>query len=85
MLVFSSSGEWGLLFSGSAWAARLSGVPCGAGPQGAQARAVREPGLSMGPAVAHGLSLVAPGTWDLPRLGIESVSPALVGRFFFYH
>ena len=31
--------------------------------------------------VAHGLKMLQ-GTWDLPRSGMETVSPALAGKFF---
>ena len=30
----------------------------------------------------RGLSHVLRGIWDLPRSGIESMSPALIGGFF---
>ena len=67
---FSSCDEQGLLSSCTAWASQCRGFsPCG--PRALEYR------LS---SWAHGLSWPR-SMWDLPRPGIELVSPALVDRF----
>ena len=67
----SSCGEWGLLRSCGSRASHWGGLSC-----------------CRGRALEHRLSgcgaqaLLLCGIWDLPRSGIEPVSPALAGKFF---
>ena len=68
---FSSCGEWGLLFVAvCGLLIAVASLCCGAQALGARASVV----------VTHGLSCsTATNMWDLPRPGLEPVSPALAG------
>ena len=91
--VFVTSESWSLpLSSCSGRAFHCGGVSCGAQALGAWATVVAAHGLSCcgswildtgSVVVAHGLRLLC-SMWDLPRSGIEPMSPALAGRFFFF-
>ena len=70
--VFSSFGEWGLLFIAVLRFLIAVSSHCGAWALGTRASLV----------VAHGLSCPVASMWDLPQPGIKPVSPALAGRFF---
>ena len=84
MQAFSSCDEWRRLSGCGVWASHCGGFSC----CGAQALG---PGLgsrgswvySTDPVVeTHGLSCSKTGRWDVPRSGIEPMSPALAGGFF---
>ena len=64
-------------------ASRCGGFPCGAQALGRGGSVVVAPRLegTGSIVVVHGLKLLQ-GIWDLPRSGMEIVSPALAGEFF---
>ena len=75
---FSSCGEQGATLCCGARASYCGGFSCcGAQAVGAQVSAVVAHGLSSCGAWAELLH----GMWDLPRPGLEPVSPALAGGF----
>ena len=81
--LFSSWGEPGLLSSCDVWALHWSGFSCGPRALGCSDFSSRS-----SQALEHWLNSCGTGAqllggmWDPPRLGIESMSPALVGGFF---
>ena len=82
--LFSTCGEWGLLSSREAWDSRCGGVSWGGSIAAEHCLWVTRASV----VAAHGLrssgtqSQLFCSMWDLPRPGIESVSPALAGWFF---
>ena len=77
--LFSSCGEWGLLFvSVQKLLIGLDSPAAEHGLQGRQASAAEVRGLNSCGTQAQSLHIM----WDLPRPGIKLVSPALAGRFF---
>ena len=86
---FSSCGEWGLLFVAVCGLLIAVASRCRAWALGTQASVVVARGLSSCGlrALEHRLSSCGAqaqflhGMWDIPGPGIESMSPALAGRF----
>ena len=85
---FSSCGKWGATLRCGVWASYCGGFSCcGAQALGAQASVVAARRLSSCTSWALERRLSSCGTrasllrgmWDLPRPGIESVSPELAG------
>ena len=73
----------GLLSSCGAWVFHCGSLSCAAralGHSGFGSRSSGAPAHRLNSCGAYTWSLC--GMWDLPRLGIEPVSPALAGRFF---
>ena len=91
MRAFSSCGERGLLFCCGAGASHCHGFSCGAQPLGARASVVVAHGLSSCGSRAVERRLSSCGAraellrslWDLPRPGLEPMSPA--GRWILNH
>ena len=72
--LFSSFSEQGLLSSRCPWTSLCGGFPC------CRAQALGHTGFSSCGTRAQ-WALVTQGMWNLPRPGIEPLSPALAGRF----
>ena len=82
--LFPGCGDRGLLSSCGAWASHCGGYSC-CGATGSRACGLQQLWLSDSRARAQELwytVLIARGMWNLPRSGIEPVSPALAGGFF---
>ena len=92
MRAFSSCSEWGLLFVVVRGLLIVVASRCGAQAVGVRASVVVTHGLSScgSRALERRLSSCGAqasllhGVWDLPGPGLEPVSPALAGGFFFF-